>query len=112
MANDLDSIRGGSCTKSSIDPLKLDEGRCELTLDKHPFNGRARITVGQWDDWGDGEVGHSSASYVLSLNECIRLRDQLTKRIEEDLLCVRENKTLRCEKQCASCARIQAGLPD
>jgi hypothetical protein len=71
--------------------LKLNQNRGELKLDKHPITGRARISINTWsledDGWGGEEIEYDSAAFILSLNDCIKLRDQLTERIEKDLFC-------------------------
>ena len=71
-----------------IPALKLNQTGGELKLDKHPMTGRARISINTWsledDGWGGEEMEYDSAAFILTLNDCIKLRDQLTERIEKD----------------------------
>lgn len=112
----LAGVGGSFSTKSSIPALKLERGGSELKLDKHPMSGRARIMIETWsledDGWGGEEMEYESAAFILSVNDCIKLRDQLNERIEKDRFCAVEDKRIRCENQCADCELIQAGLPD
>lgn len=114
--SDLGAVSGIFSTDSSIPALKLNQTGGELKLDKHPMTGRARISINTWsfedDGWGGEEMEYDSAAFILTLNDCIKLRDQLTERIEKDLFCALEDKKLRCKTQCSDCRRIQAGLPD
>ena len=56
-----------------------------LKVDKHPFEGMARITIHSWVCYDDGDEdeswGQVSAVYILSHEDCIKLRDELNKRI-------------------------------
>ena len=111
-------VVGSFPSQSSVPTLKLNKngGSGSLKSDKHPFSGRARITIETWsvedDGWGGEEMEYETSAYILSVNECIQLRDQLTERIEKDLFCTIEDKKIRCKIQCTDCARIQAGLPE
>jgi hypothetical protein len=112
----LSFVGGSFSTQSSIPALVMEQkGGQKLTLDQHPINGRARIKVERWsledDGWGGEEMEYNGGAMVLSLEECIQLRDQLVRRIAEGGYCCRE-KQYRCQEQCGSCYRIQAGLPD
>ena len=112
----LAGVGGSFSTKSLIPALKLSCKGGKLKLDKHPMSGRARIMIESWrledDGWGGEEMEHESATFILSLSDCIKLRDQLNERIEKDRFCTIEDERIRCDNQCSDCERIQAGLPD
>ena len=59
-----------------------------LKLDKHPFEGVARITIETFENYIDDDDDESwrevSAIFILTNDDCIKLRDELNMRINQN----------------------------
>jgi len=65
----------------------IDRNDTTLKLDKHPFSGFARIMIDSYyvedDGFGGFEEFRDHATIILSKDECIKIVNELNRRIDE-----------------------------
>lgn len=68
--------------------LELTNRNSTLKLDRHPFEGVARITIIADEIYNDGDEdeywSEVSAVFILTNDDCIKLRDELNMRINQN----------------------------